>query len=235
MINVLILDDDPMVAHFNELYLKEIEGFNLMAVAHSYEEAIAKLETVTIDLILLDIYMAGKSGLELLKKIREKEKWSVDVILITAASDVESIQTALRHGAVDYIIKPFDFERFQQALLRYKDKQQIIEGQGHLNQKALDEQLFGITDQIKNELPKGLSSSTLTIILEVIDSIGETSFSTEEIAEKSEISRVSVRKYLKFMAEIGVLGEKMTYGPVGRPTHLYVYKKEKKKSLSKFL
>ncbi|TDL30830.1 response regulator [Jeotgalibacillus sp. S-D1] len=226
MINVLVIEDDPMVSKLNQSYVQEVEGFRLTGAAFTFAEAVAFLEEKKVDLILLDIYIGGKNGLELLKKLRAEQKWNGDVILITAASDVQSVQTAMRHGAVDYIMKPFDFPRFQQALLSYKEKHVLFEEHETLDQQKLDESWFSYQEQAKTELPKGLSTNTLRLIVETIQALPDAAFSTDQVAEKSCISTVSVRKYLRFLSETGVLGERLTYGSVGRPLHLYVMRKE---------
>ncbi|WP_332698474.1 response regulator [Halalkalibacter lacteus] len=224
MIKVLILDDDPMVAEFNKRYLKEVEGFELAGITKSFEEAMKAIEEEDIDLILLDIFMAGKNGLELLQHIRAKNKWKIDVILVTAADDVASIQTALRYGASDYIIKPFEFERFNQALTTYREKHILLKKQNSFKQDELDRKIFHQNEKKLTSLPKGLTTNTLQIIVNAILEKEEEPFSTDEIAERVQISRVSVRKYIKYLKEIGVLGERMTYGAIGRPVYLYVNK-----------
>jgi CitB family two-component system response regulator MalR len=213
-----------MVAEFNKRYLKEIEGFHLVGIAKSFNEAMDVIKEEDIDLLLLDIFMAGKNGLELLQHIRAKNKWKIDVILVTAADDVDSIQTALRYGASDYIIKPFEFERFNQALTTYREKHQLLKKENSLKQEELDRKIFHQSKNKMTSLPKGLTSNTLKIIVEAILVKKEEPFSTDEIAEEVQISRVSVRKYIKFLKEIGALGERMTYGAIGRPVYLYVNK-----------
>ncbi|MFC0560588.1 response regulator [Halalkalibacter alkalisediminis] len=224
MIKVLILDDDPMVAEFNKRYLNEVEGYELAAMAKSFTEAMEVIKTVDIDLLLLDIYMAGKNGLELLQHIRTKNKWKIDVILVTAADDVDSIQTALRYGAVDYIIKPFEFERFNQALTTYREKYHLLNKQNSFNQAELDRKILHQNESKHASLPKGLTPNTLKVIVDAILEKRDEPFSTDEIAERVQVSRVSVRKYIKFLKEMGVLGERMTYGAIGRPVYLYVNK-----------
>jgi two-component system, CitB family, response regulator MalR len=226
MINVLIIDDDPMVAEFNKRYLKKIDGFILVGIAHSGNEATKIINNQKVDLVLLDIYMPGENGLTLLSKIR-KEKKELDVILITAASDVDKIQTALRYGAVDYLIKPFEFERFHQALKSYQEKFLYLNQQTKMNQKDLDELLlvkqdeFAAAEPLK-PLPKGLSRKTLNIVFDAIKEKGNTPFTTDEMAEITDISRVSIRKYLKFLNEIHVIDETLTYG-IGRPLYSYMF------------
>ena len=93
MIRVLIIEDDPMVAEFNKRYLQEVKGFTLAGIVHTVKAAMEYLKSEQVDLILLDVYMPGATGLELLRFIREKNIL-IDVILITAAADKENIQTA---------------------------------------------------------------------------------------------------------------------------------------------
>jgi two-component system, CitB family, response regulator MalR len=229
MIKVLIVEDDPMVAEFNKRYLKEMKGFHLSGIVHNVRDAREFLNKEQVNLILLDVYMPGATGLELLHFIREQEI-AVDVILITAAADTEKIQTALRLGAVDYLIKPFEFERFSQALVQYKDKYTFFEKSRIFNQEELDERILHSEQRPSGELiidlPKGLTSSTLQNIIDVIKSKEGSLFSTDDIAESTLISRVSVRKYLKYLTHLGVLEESLTYG-IGRPVYFYTLKKDR--------
>ncbi|QGQ45669.1 response regulator [Metabacillus sediminilitoris] len=238
MINVLIVDDDPMVAEFNKQYLKKIDGFILVGIAHSVNEATKMINHQKVDLVLLDIYMPGENGLTLLSKIR-KEKKELDVILITAASDVDKIQTGLRYGAVDYLIKPFEFKRFQKALISYKEQYLYLNQQTKMNQKDLDELLLVKQDELVTAkpikpLPKGLSRETLKVVFSAIKKQANFPFTTDEMAEITEISRVSIRKYLKFLSEVHVIDETLTYG-IGRPIYSYMYNEENESILKQYM
>ncbi|WHY01425.1 response regulator [Neobacillus sp. DY30] len=237
MIKVLIVEDDPMVAEFNKRYLNEVKGYSLAGIVHNVGDAKEYLEKEQVDLLLLDVYMPGMNGLELLHFIRER-KLAVDVILITAAADTEKIQTAIRLGVADYLIKPFEFERFSQALEKYKDKSVLFEKKQVLNQKDLDDGILYGDQRLSKEktqtLPKGLTNSTLQIIINEIKSKEGSLFSTDDIAESTYISRVSVRKYLKYLTQVGVLEESLTYG-IGRPVYFYTLKRDKLNQLSMYL
>lgn len=236
MINVLIVDDDPMVAEFNKRYLKEIDGFSLVGIAHSVNEATKIINNQKVDLVLLDIYMPGENGLTLLNKLRIEKK-ELDVILITAASDADKIQTALRNGAVDYLIKPFEFNRFHQALTSYQEKFHLLNQDGMINQKDLDELLLVKQESPTSEpskcLPKGLSRMTLNIVFDAIKKHGNHPFTTDEMAEITDISRVSIRKYLKFLNEIHVIDETLTYG-IGRPHYSYMFNESNQSILEQY-
>lgn len=237
MIKVLIVDDDPMVAEFNKRYLAELSGFVLAGIVHNVADGLEFIKNTEVDLVLLDVYMPGRQGLELLQFIRENGL-EIDVILITAASESDKVQGALRLGAVDYLIKPFEFERFQQALINYKEKFLFFNKNKLIKQDELDQRILAAeqksSDNQDRDLPKGLTRTTLQALVKVVKDLGGSTFSTDEVADKADISRVSVRKYLKFLAEIGVLEESLTYG-IGRPVSLYVYQEQNSHLLNPYL
>ncbi|WP_082234488.1 response regulator [Halobacillus massiliensis] len=238
MIKVLIVEDDPMVAVLNERYVSQMDGFTICGMARNTDEAKKLLSDQDIDLMLLDIYMPGLNGIEFLKQIREQNE-DIDVILITAASDINQIQQSLRFGAVDYLIKPFEFDRFKEALLQYKNNYYKLNVQAELNQEQLDKLLRKKQEAEKiekkpTELPKGLTKNTLATIHEVIQRKDTNLFSTEEIAEASNISRVSVRKYLKFLSGIDYLEETLDYG-VGRPIYQYRINSSQENAITPYL
>ncbi|KGP74481.1 response regulator [Pontibacillus yanchengensis] len=226
MIKVLIVEDDPMVAQLNKQHTSEVEGFEVIGVASHAEEAMQLLEEKEVHLILLDVFMPGINGIHFLKKLRKQEE-DVDVILITAASQMDQIQQSLRLGAIDYLIKPFEYERLYEALHKYKANRFTIQRHDSpVTQKDVDvllrkeEQEGKARDFTPQTLPKGLTKNTLETIRETIESNSPEAFSTNEMAEATKVSRVSVRKYLKFLSDIGYLKEELVYG-VGRPIYKY--------------
>lgn len=227
MLNILIVEDDPMVAQINQQFIKKIDDQTSVDIASNVKEAIKHIENKEIDLLLLDIYMPEENGLTFLKYVRE-QGYKIDAILITAATDIEEIQTAFRYGAVDYLIKPFDFERFQQSLLRYKKGLTFFNKTSSINQTDIDAEFLNkeIVDRDSElKLPKGVTEATLQVIIDKMKYFEENEFSTDDISKRVNISRVSVRKYLKFLTEIEVLEESLNYG-IGRPINFYKIKKD---------
>lgn len=123
MINVLIVDDDAMVAELNYRYVTQLQGFQCSGVASSLQQAkeLVLNPEHPIDLILLDVYMQMENGLDLLPVLRSAQR-QIDVIIISSASDAETIKKSLHYGVVDYLIKPFQFGRFEEALMNWKRK-----------------------------------------------------------------------------------------------------------------
>ncbi len=225
MINVLIVDDDPMVAELNRRYLEQVDGFRWQGSVSTIQAAKQMLleGDTPIDLVLLDIYMQKDNGLDLLPVIRQMPN-NVDVIMISSASDMPAIKKALRYGVVDYLIKPFQFTRFQEALSAYREEHQLLEQNEALNQSELDTLIRRNNSRVapdKTKLPKGLTKLTLQSVWDWVKQSRKQAFSTEEMAAEIGISRVSCRKYLVYMAEIGVLDTDIFYGSVGRPVYLY--------------
>jgi DNA-binding NtrC family response regulator len=111
---VLVVDDEPGMRHFLEKALAPRAG--QVCVAASAEEAEVLLQRHRFDLVILDISMPGKSGLALLKEMREQGHQG-EVVLITAFADLDTAIEALRAGASDFLLKPF---RVTQVLNAFK-------------------------------------------------------------------------------------------------------------------
>ena len=104
MYNILVVDDDKEIVKAIEIYLNK-EGYNIIK-AYNGEEALKKLEENEIHLIILDIMMPKKDGIETLKEIRKGK--TIPVILLSAKSEDEDKIEGLDLGADDYITKPFN-------------------------------------------------------------------------------------------------------------------------------
>ncbi|MDA1756920.1 response regulator [Bacillus cereus] len=219
MIKVLIVEDDPMVAMLNTHYLEQVGGFELVQAVNSVKSAIEVLAESRIDLVLLDIFMPEETGFELLMYIRNQEK-EIDIMMISAVHDMGSIKKALQYGVVDYLIKPFTFERFKEALTIYREKLTFMEEQQKISQSELDSLILQKEKReptVTKELPKGLTKQTLQLIWQKIESLNGRAFTTDEMSQLVGISRVSIRKYVMFLTDIGVLENEMMYQHVGRP------------------
>jgi CitB family two-component system response regulator MalR len=224
VIRVLLVEDDPMVAELNRIYVGRVEGFEVAATAGNGQEALELLRRRPVDLVLLDVFMVGPTGLELLAQIRALDL-DVDVILVTAARDTRTIGRALKLGAVDYLIKPFEFERLQQALETYREAHRLMQAEGALSQSDLDRSLGRPRSgpAPADPLPKGLDRATLATVARAITDreAADRWFTSEEVAQAIGLSRVSVRKYVEFLCGLKVLRMEPGYGTVGRPVHRF--------------
>ncbi len=110
MITTIAIDDEPNAIEVVEYHASKIENIDLIACFHNPKEAITFLKQNPVDLILLDINMPNMSGLELLEEL----KLTPMVIFTTAYTEfaIESYS----YNAIDYLLKPFEFDRFQIAI-----------------------------------------------------------------------------------------------------------------------
>ncbi|MGM1210232.1 two-component system response regulator DcuR [Klebsiella pneumoniae] len=209
MINVLIVDDDAMVAELNRLYVARVPGFRCSGSASTLSQA-------------QEMINDPQQEIDLVLTIRESGR-AIDVIMITSAADAATVQTAMHYGVVDYLIKPFQFPRFEEALTTWREKRKLITGQPYYEQADVDRLLHGGAPEASDarKLPKGLTAQTLRTLCQWIDAHPDVEFSTDELAAAVNISRVSCRKYLIWLAQINILYTTIHYGATGRPVYRY--------------
>lgn len=221
MIEVMIVEDDPMVRDINSRFLKRVEGFNLYKAVGNLTEAKKFIMVKKPDLILLDVFLPNENGIDFLKWLRSEEI-SVDVILITADKTIERVQEAFRYGAIDYLIKPFNFDRFKEALIQFKERYYEFKKIDEIEQGELDKLISNATIIQKDEgLAKGFNKYTYKSIWEEIERRDKEYFTSEELSEKIKVARVTVRRYLEYMENEGKLEKLVEYGKVGRPQHKF--------------
>ena len=220
MYEVVIVEDDPMVAMINKQYVTENKHFHVASVCRDGDAALAYLTANNVQLVILDVYMPKTTGIEVLRRIREKNL-PLAVIMVTAANDSAAIEEAVRLGVVDYLIKPFSSARFQQALEKFLSRQDAFHDLEQFSQQHIDAMLNSGSSKTNEQLPKGIQDQTLETVHNFLERNPDTDFTGEEIADKVGLSRVTVRRYLNFLLEKGTISGNMNYETGGRPCMLY--------------
>lgn len=225
MVDVLIVEDDPMVAEINRGYLERTPGFRLAGIASDSATAREHLNGSGISLVLLDITMPGMDGLSFLREIRDSRP-GVDVIMVTASNSSPDVQTALRLGIADYIVKPFTFERFQAALTSYLDAARLFRDADYLSQELLDKGILRKSG-MSQQMPKGIDGKTLDMIRDTITK-SEQEYKTGDLVLLTGLSRVSIKKYLDYLESTSCICRSLVYPPIGRPYSVYRWVGQKK-------
>ena len=220
MYKVLIVEDDPMVAMINEQYIKRNKNFEIVGKCNDGMSALDFLENNTVDLLILDVFMPKMDGFETLRQIRNKQI-TVDAIMVTAANERESLEEALHLGIVDYLVKPFTFDRFQMALEKYIAQNNALKDIETLNQKNIDHIIDNARKKSEDLYPKGIQEKTIELIMEYLKVNKNTWFTGDEIAEKVNLTGVTVRRYMNYLAESGKVVGEMNYETGGRPCMRY--------------
>jgi len=162
--NVLIVDDEAPIRKLLEGKLSD-DGYHCVTAGNA-DIALSKLQTEPIDLVLLDIKLPGKSGMELLSQIK-KTYPDVVVIMATVITDINVAIGSIRRGAYDYIGKPFNMDTVSDCVNRGIEKRRL-ETKLREYQQDLEAKLSEQNRQFSNQFMGALQS--LVYALEASDS-----------------------------------------------------------------
>ena len=220
MIRVLVVDDDFMVARIHVGFVERVKGFEVAGVAHSGAEAADAVARLRPDLLLLDLYLPDRFGLDLLADLRAGPH-PCDAIVITAAKEGDAVRAAVRLGVADYLLKPFGFPDLEERLERYAAQRRLLDRTEVHGQDDVDKVFVRAASAgAAMALPKGMSAETARLVEGALTGAAET-LSATEVAELVGISRVSARRYLEHFVTTGQADVRLRYGSTGRPERRY--------------
>jgi response regulator of citrate/malate metabolism len=217
---VVVVDDDFMVARIHTRYLATVPGFTVVATVHTGSDALTALSDHHPDLMLLDVYLPDMTGIDVLRRARSDFP-EVDVIVVTAARELDTVREAMQGGAISYLVKPFEYQALGERLEHYRRTRSVLDAAETADQQQIDA-LFGLKTgggvPTQANLPKGLSRETALAVKAILKP--DEPLSATECAERIGVSRVSARRYLEYLEGVGVVDVSLRYG-VGRPERLY--------------
>jgi two-component system CitB family response regulator len=222
-IRLLIVEDDRQIAEIQRRFVERLDGVELSGIAHTLTDARDLIEVLQPDLLLLDVHFPDGNGLDLLRELRARDR-ATDVILITAAREVNTLRSALHGGVFDYILKPLVYERLE-AIQHYRQHLTTLAGLHSVAQKEVDALLprghGEQTPEPTSRLPKGIDALTLDKIRSVVQGPGN--WSAEVVGQQIGASRTTARRYLEHLVSTGDLTAEVNYGTIGRPERRYRY------------
>ncbi|MFJ8653284.1 response regulator [Streptomyces rochei] len=221
-IGVLVVDDDFMVARVHRAFVERVEPFRVIGVAGTGEEALTAVAELRPDLVLLDLYLPDLFGLDVIPRLRAAGH-DCDVMVISAAREADAVRGAVRHGVVDYLLKPFEFEDLRVRLERYAVQRGRLLGTVVRSQADVDRVLAGAAAPVAPALPKGMSAETAELVERTLRA-AEGTLSASECAALTGVSRVSARRYLEYFHTVGRADVSLRYGVAGRPERRYRFR-----------
>ncbi len=111
----LIVDDDYRVASVHQGFVERVPGFSVVGQAHTAAEALDMAHALRPDVVLMDVYLPDGDGLQVIRALLDTPSPPI-VLVISAASDVETVRAAMQLGAVHYLVKPFGFAALAERL-----------------------------------------------------------------------------------------------------------------------
>ncbi|GAA4686052.1 response regulator [Phytohabitans rumicis] len=215
-IRVLVVEDEPLIAEAHRAYTERVTGFSVVGVAHTARDAMAVLRGEPVDLVLLDLNLPDKHGLDVCRALRAAGS-GTDVLAVTSARDIAMVRAAVALGVTHYLLKPFTFAAFQDKLMRYAQyRSQVLAAGEVAAQHEVDRVFAMLRGESTGSLPKGLDAGTLDLVLAALRA-DPSGLSAAEVAARTGTSRVTARRYLEHLAEARRVVRASRYGAPGRP------------------
>jgi response regulator of citrate/malate metabolism len=222
VIRTLVVEDDFRVARLHAEAVDAIDGFTVVGVVHTASAALEAVRHHAPQLVLLDLYLPDANGLEILRRLRALPD-TPDVIVLSAAREMQSVRTAMQRGALHYLIKPFDFDDLRRRLVAYAELEAARSADRETHQQEIDH-LFDLIRRPRGSaaltLPKGHSPATAQLVLDAVGEADEP-LSANDVSERVGISRATAQRYLTSLADAGKVRLHLRYGSAGRPEHRY--------------
>lgn len=216
---MLVVEDEPVAAAAHRSHVDAVPGFRSLAPAATAAEALMRLrsaEGAAVDLVLLDMHLPDRSGLDVVRALRAAGRWT-DVLAVTSARELATVRAATSLGVVGYLLKPFAGAALRERLRQYASARARLDAEGSaLSQAEVDRALWGHLVPGEEAAPRGggLSEETLA---SVVAGLRVGPASAAEVAARVGVSRVTARRYLEHLVASGSTDRRPRYGGAGRP------------------
>ncbi|CAM3554505.1 Transcriptional regulatory protein DpiA [Vibrio aerogenes CECT 7868] len=219
-IRTLVVEDKLELAQMVGAYIEKNACYELVGIASNLADARFMHNTLRPELIILDNYLPDGSGIDWLRRLRSEQSQNVDVIMMTAAADAQTVTSGIRLGAFDYLIKPLALTSFNDVLHRFRDYHRTISSKTKFKQSEIN-RVYGVRRDPKviDELPKNIDPITLQRVMgEFENNQPQTS---DSVGKQIGVSKTTARRYLEYAVTMGFLEANINHGSIGRPTRQY--------------
>ena len=213
-LSVLVVDDDFRVAHLHAGIVNAIPGFTVTATTNTLADARQAAVAAAIDLALVDVYLPDGSGLDLIRELR------CDTMVLTAATEAETIRSAVSAGALSYLVKPFTRADLAARLAGYARYRRILE-RPSLGAHDVEAALEALRPRAAGSQAAAVTSPTKKLVLQALQA-SATPMSSGEVSTAVGISRATAQRYLATLASAGAVTMRLRYGTTGRPEQEFV-------------
>ncbi|KQH80399.1 response regulator receiver protein [Mycobacterium gordonae] len=206
-LTVLVVDDDFRVANMHAGIVDAMPGFTVVATANTLAAA---RRAAAVDLALVDVYLPDGSGIDFVRELR------CDSMVLTAATEADTVRAAMAAGAVSYLVKPFATTELAARLSGYARYRKILSGP-NLSAADVDSALDALRPKVVAvQSPTTVASPTKKLVLQALHA-SEAPMSAAEVAGAIGISRATAQRYLASLATTGEVSVGLRYGTTGRP------------------
>jgi response regulator of citrate/malate metabolism len=213
-LSVLIVEDDFRVADMHAAIVDALPGFTVAGTANTLAAA---RKSGPVDLALVDVYLPDGSGIDLVRELH------CDSIMLSAATEAETVRAAVAAGALGYLVKPFAPTELAARMAGYARYRKILAA-GNLGPAEVDAALDALRPRIAaQQAPVVAPSPTKDLVLQAL--AGATGpMSAAEVAAEIGVSRATAQRYLAALATNDEVKVGLRYGSTGRPEQEFVTK-----------
>jgi response regulator of citrate/malate metabolism len=221
VLGVLVVEDEPVAAEAHAAYVMRVPGFTVVATAGTSQAALQALQEHRVDLVLLDMNLPDRHGLEVVRAMRAGGH-RADVIALTSARDLEVVRAAVSLGVVQYVLKPFVFATLRDRLLAYAEYRREA---GEADTQAEVDTLFTrLRPVTSSSVPKGMTEELLgRAAVAAREAASADGISAAELAAVLGVSRVTARRYAEHLVDSGRARRGNRYSGAGRPEVVYAW------------
>lgn len=220
-LTVLVVDDDFRVAHMHAGIVEAMPGFTVVGTANTLAAA---RKVAPVDLALVDVYLPDGSGIDLVRELHG------DAMVLSAATEAETVRAAMAAGALSYLVKPFAPTDLAARLSGYARYRRILTGR-NLSQEEIDAALDALRPRVAPQQSLSVAASpTKDLVLEAL-ATADAPMSAAEVAAAIGVSRATAQRYLANMATTDEVKVGLRYGTTGRPEQEFTAKSKGPKRL----
>ena len=212
-LSVLVVEDDFRVANMHAGIIEALPGFTVADIANTLAAA---RKSEPVDLALVDVYLPDGSGIDLIRELR------CDSIVLSAATETDTIRAAMAAGALSYLVKPFAPTELAARLAGYARYRRILSG-SPLGQADVDAALDALRPRIAAQVSPAAPSPTKDLVLEALAG-ADGPMSAAEVAAAIGVSRATAQRYLAGLATSDEVKVGLRYGTTGRPEQEFIAK-----------
>ena len=220
-LTVLVVDDDFRVANMHAGIVEALPGFTVVGTANTLAAA---RKVAAVDLALVDVYLPDGSGIDLVREL------TCDAMILSAATEAETVRAAISAGALSYLVKPFAPTELAARLSGYARYRRILTGR-NLSQEEIDAALDALRPRVAPQQALAVAPSpTKDLVLEALAG-AEAPMSAAEVAAAIGVSRATAQRYLANLATTDEVKVGLRYGTTGRPEQEFTAKPKGPKRL----
>ena len=220
MLDVLVVADDLRASRLYRHTIDQTPGFRSRSQATSHQGALESLERRRADVTLVDLTHRPAHGLSLCRALAGLDD-PPDLIVTTPSSDLTTLRTAVRLGALHILLLPLDRTALQERLRAYARYRAATASPRRITtQREVDSALAHLREQPRAAPPKGLCDETLSTVRAAL-TVTPDGLSAHQVADLTSLSRVTARRYLEHLVVTDECVREPVRGRRGRPMSRY--------------